>query len=479
MAGRSASDRSVSDRIVRLGAVLFQAAKSFAHRSLAKPAWRWSETGRAGRQPWRVLVIIAALLLGAAARVPVPHPRPGARPVPPQATAPEGDGITDMSGAVPLRTLLSKPSTAEQYKTLSGSLAKDRDETAKAKAQSDALAAETLALKRKLVASAAKVEALEHEAAALAVQVRTLSAQEGQLAATFLEDRAAVYRVLGVLERLQHDAPPAMAVDSDDALTAARSAMLIGATFPRLYREAAAAAERLARLRQTRTALIKQRRDAAATAVALSGARADLDKLLAQRQVQADQASSRYGVLKTALDTMTLQAGNLQALLQKVARLRGGSHSQAVVVVNGADAPFAPQAANAGPSWRGTLRAPVVGVARPGGFDGVGGKDAPGLTYNTGAKAVVIAPADGKIVYAGTFAKTGRVLILEIEAGYDVLLAGLDRLDVNRGDDVLAGEPVGAMSKFDHDHRLYFELRRDGKGMNPQPYLALVLRKAK
>jgi septal ring factor EnvC (AmiA/AmiB activator) len=68
-------------------------------------------------------------------------------------------------------------------------------------------------------------------------------------------------------------------------------------------------------------------------------------------------------------------------------------------------------------------------------------------------------------------------LIIEISGGYLVVLAGLDRLDVRPDDAVLAGEPVGVMSKFDHEPRLYFELRLNGRGMSPAPYIAVALRK--
>ena len=62
-------------------------------------------------------------------------------------------------------------------------------------------------------------------------------------------------RLLAVLERLQHDMPPALAVRPDDALAAARGAMLVGASLPPVYTEAAALARRIETLKATRAAL--------------------------------------------------------------------------------------------------------------------------------------------------------------------------------------------------------------------------------
>ena len=109
----------------------------------------------------------------------------------------------------------------------------------------------------------------------------------------------------------------------------------------------------------------------------------------------------------------------------------------------------------------------------------VGGTAAPGLTYATAPGAQVISPADGTIRFAGPYHKSGQVLILQMAGGYDVVLAGLDRLEVRPEDRVLAGEPVGTMSKTSWQPRLYFELRQNGRGFSPAPYMAVALRKAK
>ena len=124
------------------------------------------------------------------------------------------------------------------------------------------------------------------------------------------------------------------------------------------------------------------------------------------------------------------------------------------------------------------LRRPVVGKQVSGGMEGVGGASAPGLTFATAPGAQVIAPADGQVLFAGPYHKSGQVLILEMTAGYDVVLAGMERVNVRPEDQVLAGEPVGTMSNIGHEERLYFELRRNGHGVNPAPWVALELRKA-
>ena len=50
------------------------------------------------------------------------------------------------------------------------------------------------------------------------------------------------------------------------------------------------------------------------------------------------------------------------------------------------------------------------------------------------------------MVYAGPFRSYGQLLIINAGDGYHVLLAGMERIDVQLGQFVLAGEPVAVMA---------------------------------
>jgi septal ring factor EnvC (AmiA/AmiB activator) len=101
------------------------------------------------------------------------------------------------------------------------------------------------------------------------------------------------------------------------------------------------------------------------------------------------------------------------------------------------------------------------------------------VNFVTSSGASVVAPADSHVLFAGPYRKTGQVLILETAGGYDLVLAGLDEVDVHSGDQLLAGEPVGRMPRARSGARLYFELRQNGKSVSPARWLGVGLRKAK
>ncbi|HEY0283182.1 MAG TPA: peptidoglycan DD-metalloendopeptidase family protein [Rhizomicrobium sp.] len=414
-------------------------------------------------------LVACAPSFAGADKVPVPRPRPAAaRPAPPLQ-----DGVTDLSHAIPAKGLSKLPPTADQFQTLKQEIAKNQPEVATARKSSETLTRQAERLQRKLVTMAARVEELEREKAQLGADIARLSAENARLSAGFARDRVAVSRLLAVLERLQHDMPPAMALRPNDALAAARGAMLVGASLPNIYGEAAALARRIETLRNTRLALIARRAEAERNGAYLAQARIELDQLLAMKRLEADAAVTHYGDLKAKLDTIASQAADLKSLLEKVAALRAVQADQSVVTVT------AEKGAGGTRLGRDLLVCPVVGEPVSGGMDGVGGAAAPGLTYATASGAQVISPADGRVVFAGPYHKSGQALILEMAGGYDAVLVGLDRLEVRLGNRVLAGEPVGMMSKTNLRPRLYFELQLKGRGLSPAPYLSVTLRKAK
>ncbi len=382
--------------------------------------------------------------------------------------APQGlENLPDLSHAIPAKDIGKLPSTAAQYNTLKSEIGREQPQVATAKARSEALKAQTEALRQKLIMTAARIQHLEMEKIALDGDIVRLSAQNKAMSASFVNDRVSVARLVAILERLEHDMPPAMAVRPDDALGAARGAMLIGASLPDVYGEAAALAHRIDALQQTRLALIARRADSVRNAAELKVARVNLDQLLATKTVDAREATAAYADLRAKLAAIAVQAADLQALLAKVAALRGEPAPPSIVVVT------AQNTASAAALKRGSLRQPAVGSVIP----AMPGEGA-GIAFATPPGADVVAPADGKVLYAGPYHKSGHVLIFETTLGYDAVLAGLDRVYVRPEDQVLAGEPVGDMPKTERVERLYFELRQDGREIDPAPFLSLDLRKA-
>jgi murein hydrolase activator len=99
-----------------------------------------------------------------------------------------------------------------------------------------------------------------------------------------------------------------------------------------------------------------------------------------------------------------------------------------------------------------------------------------GLVMETRHGAQITAPCDGWVLYASEFRSYGQLLIINGGNGYHVVLAGLSQIDVQLGQFVLAGEPIGTMSAApkgkaqDNAPVLYVEFRKEGRPVDPEPW---------
>ena len=410
-------------------------------------------------------ILLCIAPVSAAPRKQHPH-----HAVPQQHVASPGiPSAEEMKNAVPLSQLNRLPPTSEQYRQLQRQIAKNRPAVETAKQRSDALSVEAAGLRRKLVDTAARVQALEAEKGEIDAELVRLTAQERALSQTFARDRVQVAQLLALLERLQSDMPPVLVLKADDALGAARGSMLLGASLPRVYGAAAALSRKLDLLRRTRAELIERRAESARNALQLGNARNELDQLLAMKSREADEASATYGDLQSKLDAAADEAATLEMLLAKVSSLRNDVPASGITVISAQPQPSALKP--------GSLLRPVVGATVPQGRTDTGSAALPGMTFVTAPGAQVIAPADCRVLFAGPYHKEGNVLILEAAGGYDLVLVGLDRIEARPGDQLLAGEPLGTMPRG--AARLYFEVRQNGKGVSPAPWLGIDLRKAR
>lgn len=89
------------------------------------------------------------------------------------------------------------------------------------------------------------------------------------------------------------------------------------------------------------------------------------------------------------------------------------------------------------------------------------------LSVRQGAQAV--APASGRVVFAGPYRGYGSIVIVDHGGGWTSLITGLAQLDTRVGDRLFAGSPLGIAGAG--RPVLSLELRRDGVPVNPLEYI--------
>lgn len=91
-----------------------------------------------------------------------------------------------------------------------------------------------------------------------------------------------------------------------------------------------------------------------------------------------------------------------------------------------------------------------------------------GISIAARSSAQAIAPADGRIAFAGSYRGYGNIVIIEHGGGWSSLVTGLFRLTTRVGTQVVAGSPLGEAGPG--KPVLSLELRRDGQPVNPLDY---------
>jgi septal ring factor EnvC (AmiA/AmiB activator) len=113
---------------------------------------------------------------------------------------------------------------------------------------------------------------------------------------------------------------------------------------------------------------------------------------------------------------------------------------------------------------------PVAGRTVTGfGAPGEGGVLSKGLTLAPREGAQIVAPAAGRVVFAGPYRGYGRIVIVEHEGGWTSLVTGLARIDVEVGAELLGGAPLGIAAQ--RRPLITLELRRAGEPVNPLEFL--------
>ncbi|WP_017665320.1 murein hydrolase activator EnvC family protein [Porphyrobacter sp. AAP82] len=223
----------------------------------------------------------------------------------------------------------------------------------------------------------------------------------------------------------------------------------------------AEAAQALAALRSGEGDLLQRRSQLAAL---------EQQQRLASRTAQGAALREAERALALAeeardLDGLVGKLGEVAALRDALAALPGPvlrpADLAAALPAESAPAPAAPPPA---------FQLPVQGRTLVGfGARRASGLASTGLTLAPARQAQVVAPARGRVAFAGAYRGFGRIVIIEHPGGWTSLVTGLERVDVAVGDTVIGGSPVGRAAGGAEP--VTIELRQGGKPVNPLQYL--------
>jgi septal ring factor EnvC (AmiA/AmiB activator) len=378
----------------------------------------------------------------------------------------------------------------QQLETLREQQKKSADSEAALKREIETIGSDRRKLNQNLIDTADRIRDLERKTAATEQRLKPLDADEARVRQSLDSRRVTIAEVLAAMQRMGLHPPPALMVTPEDALQSVRSAMLLGAVLPQMRERMEALARDLGELVRLRKEIAAERDKLKSEAASLEADRTRMTALVGERQKQQTEREASLAAERTHATELARQTGNLQELIAKLEagldKKERAAREAARPDAAGTSQPHDPgrlaPAVNFA-SLKKRIQLPVNGVKIRdfGAPDSTGGAER-GLSIATRAGAQVTAPADAWVVYAGPFRSYGQLLILNAGGGYHLLLAGMERISVDLGQFVLAGEPVAVMGSGSHvaailatgssQPVLYIEFRKDGTPIDPGPWWA-------
>jgi len=335
-------------------------------------------------------------------------------------------------------------------------------------------------LRRRSIFIAARIQ--EHESILLALEDKlfALELRKRKNTASLDARRQQLTAMLAALQRISLHPPVALIALPTEPVDTVRSALLLRRTLPSVVSLGRALRDDLGALADLTREVIAARNNVVKEDAALRLQQTALTEFQAQTRIYASETRRAYAKAQARAVQLGKEARNLRDLVARLATKR--THPGPVARL--LPAPQAAKRSRDGPAMAKLPPSDIPVLASDGlpvrghidrrfGHRLVNGGNNRGVSIKTRPGSTVIAPRDGFIVFAGPFRGLGQLLIIEYQAKYHLLLAGLGRIDKQVGENVLAGEPVGTMDVTQNAvPALYMELRRNGQPINPLPWLA-------
>jgi murein hydrolase activator len=334
---------------------------------------------------------------------------------------------------------------------------------------------------REAAAVAARIQQSEAEIALSQARVQQIDRQREALRMGIAQRQEPVVRLTAALQLMARRPLVFSLMRSDSLQETVYLRAVLETMLPEVQRRTAGLRSEIVRGRQLQD-------KARAAAVELKASEQALtvrrQQLAAVESRQRIESRSAQGIASREADralALAEEARDLSALMERL-RADGSLRSElaalpgpvprpdrpgSLMVVN--DAPPTP-AASASLAWIMPVSGRIVsGFGDAAGSGSGDGARAVGITLAPVASAQIVAPAAGRVAFAGDYRGYGRIVIIDHDSGWTSLITNLGRLDVGVSARVLQGSPLGLAGPG--RPTVTVELRKDGTPVNP---LALI-----
>ena len=357
------------------------------------------------------------------------------------------------------RAALSRARRAAQDSTARATQMEARASTLRSAAERDRAQRAALGL---------RIQAAEADLAEVRTRSAIIAGQQRRQRARLAAQQRPVVELLASLQLLSRRPPVSLFFQPGAARDIVHTRAMIEAVLPVVRQRTAALRIEIDRSRQLAAAQERLAEEASASATRLAARRTDLARSEAASRAQATTLASGAGLENDRAMALGEDAGDIGSLLgqledagarrDRLARLAGPVPRPGSV---SGDAPRTGLFGLGTPAQP-AYRLPVIGrVVQGFGEVSSEGTRSRGLLIASSPGAQIVAPARGRIVYAGPFRTYGRIVIVDHGGGWTSLVTDLLTVSTRVGDEVEQGSPIGRAGT--DRPRIGIELRRAGQ----------------
>lgn len=369
---------------------------------------------------------------------------------------------------------LSQENEQQQLEDIERDIEESKANERNLKEKARTVAREASELTKTIIEKTAKIQDLEEDLVEIEAGIQVLANQIAAKKEDILTQNKNMSFTLAALQRLSQRPPEFILMRPAKAVETVRSASLLTTALPEIERRADQLREDLAELAALNEEVAQEEFKLRENLGDLRTENASLEALQQEKRALYSDYLAGAEQERARTQRLAAEAKDLENLIERLEnelKTRGQSALPTPPIPPG----------TAFSKGRGRLPYPARGKVTQRYGDKIPAGTAKGINIRTLSGGQVIAPFDGRIIYAGEFRDYGQLLIIAHGDGYHTLLAGMRRIDALVGQWVLAGEPLGLMpetrlASTESDvtvsrPELYLEIRRNGEPINPLPWL--------
>jgi len=347
----------------------------------------------------------------------------------------------------------------------------------------DSIAKEITQLQKELQKSARQTRKFEQEAINLQDRIDDITSRRDDLDSQIQTDRAKMMELMAALQRLEISPPPAAASTPDDAIKAAQASQLMRGISETLQSRAENMSLILNELEKTRLEFSEQQAAIETNQTQLKKRRTEAQSRVKRKSDLQKSIDADREVTLAEVNRLAAESQNIRDLVENFEAETGDVGPRLKPRKDGKKRPTPkrkaqpakpvklPKGTVSFAKAKGKMTRPITGPLLRN-----YGQGEKGLTYKGTYSGQVLAPYAGRVEFSGPFKNYDQVVILNVGDGYFILMTGLGQVFVEAGDNMRLGEPVGALpntrtNRAESSPNLYIELRKDGKPLNPVPWL--------